>query len=65
MKYVIHSKSEKGFWHKSMGWVHSSDVATKYTVYMNTKIAMPASLCNDAELHIYEYDEPHNESVTN
>lgn len=65
MKYVIHSRSEKGFWHKSMGWVHSVDVATKYTVYHNTKIEMPPSLCNDAVLHIYEYDEPHDSSVTN
>lgn len=47
-----------------MGWVHSIDVATKYTVYHNTKIEMPPSLCNDAVLHIYEYDEPQDSSVT-
>jgi hypothetical protein len=64
MKYIVHSKSEQGFWNTKLGWVHSAAEATKFPVYMNTKMILPVSRGNDSELYVYEYDDTKGDGIT-
>lgn len=60
-KYIIHSKSERGFWHNKLGWVYSAASATKYVGFsldeLKTKFRFPITRGNDAEWIVYKYGE--------
>lgn len=57
MKYIIHSKSERGFWHSRMGWVYSASTARKFTEQERETLHLPISSGNDTEWIVYTYDE--------
>jgi hypothetical protein len=59
MKYIIHSKSERGFWSNKTGWVYSIKDATVYDDIRVLKQPKPVILSkeNDAEWLVYTYDE--------
>lgn len=54
MKYVIHSKSEQGFWNNTVGWVYSIRDAT---LFSQPKGRLPITCGNDAEWIVHTYDE--------
>lgn len=54
MQYVIHSKSERGFWHNLHGWVYALKDAT---VFKHTNYPLPISVDNDAEWMPVKYSE--------
>lgn len=54
MEYVIHSKSERGFWSNVFGWVYSVKEATIFT---NTDYSLPMTIKMDAEWMPVKYDE--------
>ena len=55
MKYIIHSKSERGFWHNKMGWVYRASTATKYTAEQKDNYRLPIG--KDVEWIVFEYSE--------
>jgi hypothetical protein len=58
--YVIHSKSERGFWSCNLGWVYSIDdeEVTKYTEEDRIDyLHLPLSKDNDAEWVVFTYGE--------
>lgn len=57
MKFVIHSKSERGFWHNKLGWVYGAAQATKFTKSEKSFLRLPLSTNNDAEWYVYKYEE--------
>lgn len=57
MKYIIHSASERGFWHNKLGWVSSASKASKFSLNEFLNMNKPASKWNDSEWVVYEYDE--------
>ena len=54
MKYVIHSQSEKGFWHSKQGWVYGISQATKFH---DTSFNVPITKNNDAEFIVVKYED--------
>lgn len=54
MKYVIHSKSERGFWNSNLGWVYQITKATKFPA---RNYYLPVTALMDAEWIVYCYDE--------
>ena len=57
MKYVIHSKSERGFWHNKLGWVYAIKTATKFNWQHVEHLELPLSKNSDAEWLIIEYTD--------
>lgn len=60
MKYVIHSKSERGFWSNKQGWVYGIGQATKFDDDYVKMWGFPSScptLAKDAEWIVVKYDE--------
>lgn len=57
MKYVIHAKSEKGFWQMGFGWVFNIKDATQFTQTEKDASKYLWSKDNDAEWIVAEYDE--------
>jgi len=59
MKYVIHSKSERGFWSNSLGWVFNIKDATIFDSSYPKLWKKPTVLTagNDGEWIVVEYDE--------
>ena len=59
MKYVIHSKSERGFWNHKQGWVYGIAQASKFVnpSLINPKFNLPSTKEGDAEWIVYKYDE--------
>ena len=55
-KWILHSKSEGGFWNNKRGWVYGAGQATKFKgSEVNFKPTMMGVL--DCEWLPYEYDE--------
>ena len=59
MKYIIHSNSERGFWHNKLGWVYRASSATKFNEreYVENQGLLLLTKANDAEWLVYEYSE--------
>jgi len=57
MKYVIHSKSEQGFWSNKTGWVHCICDACFFNQNEITYVTLPLSQLGDAEWMVYDYGE--------
>ena len=55
MKYVIHSKSEQGFWAAGRGW-SCKKISNAYIFHKNI-YKLPESVGNDAEWVPVEYEE--------
>lgn len=60
MLYVIHSKSEKGFWDNNIGWVFRVSDASLFTQKDKETLNLPNSVGKDAEWLIVDYDENSN-----
>ena len=54
VRWVIHSKSQGGFWNSKYGWSYYIVAATKYS---DNKGNFPSIGTNDCEWLPYEYDE--------
>ena len=58
MKYVIHSKSERGFWNNDVGWVYAIHFATQFSKEEKLKVAQfPLTEGYDAEWLVYTYED--------
>jgi hypothetical protein len=62
MIYIIHSKSERGFWNNKLGWVHGAAQATKFgevtaTAEPKCYMILPKTAKDDAEWIVYKYSE--------
>ena len=62
MIYIIHSKSERGFWNNKQGWVYGAAQATKFnedraTAEPKCFCILPKTAENDAEWMVYKYSE--------
>ncbi len=57
MKYIIHSKSEKGFWNVKRGWVYNLKQATQFSKETKNKMIKPFNRANDSKFIVAEYDE--------
>ena len=55
MKYVIHSKSEEGFWNAEQGWVFDIDSATQFWSQEKNESTLPMSAGGDAEWLVIDY----------
>ena len=49
MKYVIHSKSEEGFWNAEQGWVFDIESATQFWDKEVASVHLPLSRGQDCE----------------
>ena len=49
MKYVIHSKSEEGFWNAEQGWVFDIESATQFWDTEVASVRLPLSRGQDCE----------------
>lgn len=58
MKFVIHSKSERGFWSNVTGWVYDIESATRFDAEEVEKYHAPCVITsgNDAEWMVVLYD---------
>lgn len=59
MKYVIHSKSERGFYNRQLKWVKYIEKATKFSrlTRFDPMFVTPPTKNNDIEWIICEYSE--------
>lgn len=53
--YIIHSKSERGFWHNEFGWVTSALEATRFDLEEQDNFRLPLSAKKDAEWMPFMY----------
>lgn len=66
MKYVIHSRSERGFWNNKQGWVYGAAQATKFNAQEQLVFehSLPLTSKKDAEWMVYCYDEETEVNLT-
>ncbi len=59
MKYVIHSKSERGFWSNELGWCFDIESATRFPQSYVKMWTVPIiiSTNSDHEWVVVSYDE--------